>query len=59
MLLAVLMTVLIISLPLLLLPPVIERLFAQAQLRAMVRRIFKIDSHATIVDIPDPVAPKS
>lgn len=53
---AIVMTVAIIALPFIVLPPVIDRLFAPAQFRAIVRRIFKIDSGATIADIPDRVS---
>lgn len=51
---AVAMTTAIIALPFLLLAPVIEGLFNQVQLRAMVRRAFRIDVHATMTDIPEP-----
>jgi hypothetical protein len=56
MVLAVAMTAVIIALPFVLLTPVIERLFAPAQLRAMVRRLFRIDPQATITDLPDRMA---
>ena len=58
MLFAVAMTAAIIALPFLLLPPVIDRLFNQVQLRAMVRRAFRIDAHATMVDVPERAAPR-
>lgn len=57
MLFAALMTAAILALPFILLPPVIDRLFGQVHLRAMVRRMFRIDSEATIVDLPEPRRP--
>jgi hypothetical protein len=37
--------------------PIIESLFENGQLRAIVRRVFRIDAGATLADLPEPRRP--
>lgn len=48
----------IFLLPVVILTPVIERLFEIGQFRAVVRRIFRVDDAATVASLPE-VAPQN
>jgi hypothetical protein len=49
---AVAFGVAVICAPILILSPVIERIFESGSLRAIVRRAFGIDCRATLADVP-------
>ena len=55
---AVVMTTVILALPFILLPPVIDRLFSHVHFRAIVRRLFLIDPEATIASVTESSTPK-
>jgi hypothetical protein len=46
-------------LPVVLLSPIVDRIFENRQLRAIVRRAFRIDTSATVGELPSARAPHS
>ena len=52
--LGVLLAVTILAVPVVVLVPLVDRLFEIAPFRVLVRRIFRIDPGATLANLPEP-----
>jgi hypothetical protein len=51
--LGAMMAVLILGAPVLVLSPIIDSIFEIVQMRAIVRRVFRIDAGATVANVPE------